>query len=55
MCIRDSEEAADNASVVAGIDDVHATAAYRQKIAVVMVRRALEQAVARHNGEAIAA
>lgn len=49
------EEAADNASVVAGIDDVHATAAYRQKIAVVMVRRALEQAVARHNGEAIAA
>lgn len=49
------EEAANKASVVSGLDDVHATAAYRQKIAVVMVRRALEQAVARHNREAIAA
>ncbi len=49
------EEAANKASVVSGLDDVHATAAYRQKIAVVIVRRALEQAVARYNGEAMAA
>ena len=49
------EEAANKASVVSGLDDVHATAAYRQKIAVVMVRRALEQAIARYNGEAMAA
>lgn len=49
------QEVASKASAVAGIDDVHATAAYRQKIAVVMARRALEQAVARRNGEAMAA
>lgn len=49
------QEVASKASAVAGIDDVHATAAYRQKIAVVMARRALEQAVARRNGKAMAA
>lgn len=48
-------DAAAQAQSVAGIDDVHASAAYRQKIAVVMTRRALEQAAARHSGEALAA
>ncbi|HAA92453.1 MAG: molybdopterin dehydrogenase [Rhodospirillaceae bacterium] len=49
------QDAASQASSVAGIDDVHASAAYRQKIAVVMARRALEEALARKNGEALAA
>jgi len=39
--------AAATAHDVPGIDDVHASAAYRRKIAVVMVRRALGDAIAR--------
>ena len=39
--------AAATAHDVPGIDDVHASAAYRRKIAVVMVRRALSDAIAR--------
>lgn len=39
--------AADAAVEVPGIDDVHASAAYRRKIAVVMTRRALTDAAAR--------
>lgn len=48
-------EASATALSVTGIDDVHASAEYRRKIAVVMARRALEQAAARHSGEALAA
>ena len=36
--------AAETASAVPGLDDVHATAAYRRKLAVVMTRRALQRA-----------
>jgi carbon-monoxide dehydrogenase medium subunit len=48
-------EAAAEAQNVTGLDDVHASAAYRRKIAVVMARRALEEAMARHTGEEMAA
>jgi carbon-monoxide dehydrogenase medium subunit len=48
-------EAAEKARAVAGLDDVHASADYRRKIAVVMTRRALEDARARHRGRAAAA
>ena len=39
--------AAETAASVPGLDDVHASKEYRQKLAVVMTRRALEQAFAR--------
>ncbi|MCG8542914.1 MAG: FAD binding domain-containing protein, partial [Alphaproteobacteria bacterium] len=39
--------AAESAASVPGLDDVHASKAYRQKLAVVMTRRALQQAFAR--------
>ncbi|MDA0655540.1 MAG: xanthine dehydrogenase family protein subunit M, partial [Proteobacteria bacterium] len=48
-------EAAAEAQNVTGLDDVHASAAYRRKIAVVMARRALEEAMARYTGEEMAA
>jgi carbon-monoxide dehydrogenase medium subunit len=48
-------DAARAALEVAGIDDVHASADYRRRIAVVVARRALEQAVARAGGTAAAA
>ena len=48
-------EAAEHVTVVAGIDDVHASASYRKKVASVMVRRALEQASHQHKSQALAA
>lgn len=48
-------EAAEHATAVAGIDDVHASASYRKKVAVVMARRALEQASNRRKIRALAA
>ena len=48
-------EAAEHATLVAGIDDVHASASYRQKVAVVMARRALEQASNRRKIRTLAA
>ena len=42
------------ASAVAGLEDVHASASYRQRIAVVMTRRAITDAVARANQEQVA-
>lgn len=47
--------AAEHVSAVAGIDDVHASAAYRRKIAVVMVKRALQQASIMRKKQALAA
>lgn len=43
--------AAETASAVPGLDDVHASKEYRRKIAVVMTRRALLTARARASGE----
>jgi len=42
--------AAEHAREVPGLDDVHASAAYRQKLAVVMVRRALTDALVNASG-----
>jgi CO/xanthine dehydrogenase FAD-binding subunit len=43
--------AAETASAVPGLDDVHASKEYRRKLAVVMTRRALLTARARASGE----
>ncbi len=45
--------AAETASAVPGLDDVHASKEYRRKLAVVMTRRALLAARARARGEEI--
>ena len=44
--------AADTASAVPGLDDVHASKEYRRKLAIVMTKRALTTARARAAGEA---
>ena len=44
------DAAARTALEVPGIDDVHASAAYRRKVAAVVTRRALDQALARAQG-----
>jgi carbon-monoxide dehydrogenase medium subunit len=46
--------AAETASAVPGLDDVHASKEYRRKLAVVMTRRALLTARARASGEGAA-
>jgi carbon-monoxide dehydrogenase medium subunit len=47
------QAAAETATSVPGLDDVHASKEYRRKIAVVMTRRALLQARARARGEEV--
>jgi carbon-monoxide dehydrogenase medium subunit len=49
------DEAARAAVEVPGVDDVHASAGYRRRIAAVVARRALEQAVGGARGGAVAA